>query len=755
MLRRLWPASYTLRLLYLALLAFVLLSSGVGIAGWLDRLPRLEEMNIKPPPGPQFRTAQGEAWTPGAVGENGFAEVAANGRFVLYADPATSQIAVQDKQSGYLWRSNPPDDRVKQEKAKGLQLENLQSPYILEYVSGTEIRRIQSNSLDSKVKIGYVPIENGLQVTYSYETLSLGFSVQYRLTEAGFELLIPDEGLREEGEMKFYALNPLPYFGAPSGTEEEGYLFVPDGPGGLIHYDRKRPPNIKGYEFAIYGDDPAQLKESASGPKRETIAYPAFGLKRGEEAFAAIVEEGKYNANVKAAPGGDALSYHSISANFTYREEYGRKVSGLTDETVRTVEENRVKTDRRVEYRLLAGEDADYVGMAHAYGQYLEENGLLPEPLQPAEHVPLKLSIIGGGTKAKFGGVRYETATSFKQAEKIVEELSGLGARNLTVNIQGWQNSGRAYTDERFPIAKGMGGTSGARQFVSKMDDRGIPVVFEDFIGWKNPKYSGFTMKQDGIRGIDSTVLQGRTRSSGSLSLLLGARGDFIVNPTQAIRKQKEVIDKLKDIGVDGIHYADGPGNLLFSDYDPDSPLSRADTAHYYQSLLEYTRDQLGMASVYRGNDYALNRTDWVESLPLESSYDLAVDATVPFYPIAVHGFVEYTAAPGNLRNDYEADFLKAVEFGAVPYFEVTHSPSRVLKGTDYEDVYSSEFAIWKDRIGEEYAKFDRLAAVYHQRIKDHEQIADGVFATTYEDGTKVTVDYNTREFSVEGGGAG
>jgi hypothetical protein len=66
--------------------------------------------------------------------------------------------------------------------------------------------------------------------------------------------------------------------------------------------------------------------------------------------------------------------------------------------------------------------------------------------------------------------------------------------------------------------------------------------------------------------------------------------------------------------------------------------------------------------------------------------------------------------------------------------------------------VYSSQYEVWKDRIVEEYAKFDRLAAVYHRKIANHEKLADGIYAITYENGAKVTVNYKTKQFSVEGG---
>ncbi len=753
MLKRIWPTRVRHRTLFGLLLIVLLGSSALWIAR-LDRLPPLSELGIGAPPEPGAAVAQGAAWDPPAARADGFAPVAENEAFALYIDPETSRIAVENKRSGFLWRGNPSAEELGAETAAGLLKENLQSPFVLEYILGTNTRRIQSNALDPKVDATFAAVENGVQVTYDYGELGLSFVVQYAITEEGFEAVVPEAGIREDGEAKLFSLSVLPYFGAVSGTKEDGYLFVPDGPGGLIPYDASRPASVKGYEFPIYGSDPSHLKEGSRGPRREPIRFPVYGLVRGDQAYAAIVKDGKHNATVRALPAGVSSTFHSVGVAFTYREEYGRKVSGLSGETVKTIEEDRVKADRRIEFRLLEGEEADYVGMAHAYRRYLEENGALGGRLEPVEHVPMQLSIIGGGAKPRFGGYGYEAATTFREAESIVEQLTDGGVSNLVVTVQGWQRSGRGETDRRLPVAKELGGAEGAKRFADAMRAKGFPVWFEDYIGWKQPDHTDFSMRSDGVRAIDSTVLQGRFRLDESFAIVPGRLGDFIVQPTKAIRAQKEIVDALKASGASGIHYVDGPGNLLFSDYTPSARLSRADTAFYYEALLAYTRESLGGVGVVRGNDYALEHADLVESLPFESNYDFVVEETVPFYPIAVHGYVAYTTVPGNLRSDYDADFLKAIEYGAVPFFRVTHAPSRALMDTDYEDVYSSEFAVWKDRMLEEYAAFDRLSSIVHQRIEDHERVAEGVYATTYEDGTRVVVDYRAGGFQVEEGGA-
>jgi hypothetical protein len=171
--------------------------------------------------------------------------------------------------------------------------------------------------------------------------------------------------------------------------------------------------------------------------------------------------------------------------------------------------------------------------------------------------------------------------------------------------------------------------------------------------------------------------------------------------------------------------------------------------------LFAYTRKTLGLTSVYRGYDYTVGQTDFIDNLTHESSYDFMVDETVPFYPIALHGYVPYSFGDGNLRNDVEAEFLKAIEYGAMPSFFLTHDDSRKLKNTWSGGLFSSQYDKWQDRIGEEYKKFDSLSSLFAQKIINHEKLAAGRFVTTYEDGTRVIVDYTRKTFEVaKGGGA-
>ena len=93
------------------------------------------------------------------------------------------------------------------------------------------------------------------------------------------------------------------------------------------------------------------------------------------------------------------------------------------------------------------------------------------------------------------------------------------------------------------------------------------------------------------------------------------------------------------------------------------------------------------------------------------------------------------------------------VEYGATPVFEITHDPARKLKEVADGFLFSSQYSLWKDRIIAEYQSHEQLAFLYDQQIIHHEKQSEGIYITTYEDGTQVIINYNTRSFDVKKGG--
>lgn len=699
----------------------------------------LAEAGIPEPVNEHAPLYAGDAWKP-APEADGFAKALENDRFALFVRPDNTQIALVNKQTGYRWTSNPTQEQLANETVKGIPLANLQSPFVLTYVTTSgkdQTIRKTVNAVEKKMTVSMVKNGQGLQVSYAYPDLGLGLAIQYELTASGLKVRVPTDGIKEEKEFVVFSLDLLPYFGA-SAAGDDGYIFLPDGPGGLVKFDANRSNISRGYVHQVYGLEPTNMNNfGRSGERREDISYPVYGVKKGDEAYIAVLTRGAASSNIAAMPPGIKSSFYNVYSNQIYREDY-LYFRSLKSVPIKAVQKERLDTDREVEFRFISGKDAGYVGMANAYRDYLTETGGIGKQLEPVEHVPLYLKILGGSVSEQYNTVKYIPATTFSQATEMVKDMQARGVANLEVVYFGWQHKGGYQIDKRFPIESAIGGASGAKKFIDEMQARDIPVSFYDDFVWLNKDNASLSPKTSGIRGIEGTVF-------------VDEDNWFLSKPARSVDMAYDVIRKLKDIGASGIQY-DMLGEMVFNDYDPGAIATRQDTIDIYQGLLKFTQETLGKASVWRGNSYSLPNVTWIDGLSYDSSYDFMIDETVPFYPIVVHGYVPYSFDEGNFRNDVEAEFLKAIEYGALPSYFLTHDEARKLKDA-YWGLFSSHYAKWADRIGDEYAQFDKLAKLFNQRIVNHEKRADGVFATTYEDGTTVVVDYNKETFVTEGGG--
>jgi hypothetical protein len=682
----------------------------------------------------------GDSWKPDPTPDSeGFATALDNEKFKLLLNPTNTQIRVVDRRSGFSWRSNPPEGQLGQETVKGLLLSNLKSPFVLTYVRSSgpdQTRQDVTNVSDPQLTFKIITYEKGIQVTYTLPDKKLQFVVQYELTADGLKVKLPANGMEEMGEFAVYSIDLLPYFGAAK-AGDDGYILVPDGPGGLIRFDVKHSDVSRGYFHQVYGEEVTNLQNFRQDEtRRETIAYPVFGIKKERNAFLAIITEGEGSTQIAAIPSGLKSTFYQSYANFIYREQYLRKLSRQSL-PIRAIQGERLNLDRSIEYRFLTGDEADYNGMARSYRNYLVDTKRLSSKLAKTESIPLNVNIMGGASRKAYNRIQYVTATTFTQAEKIIDDLTRHGIPNMQIVYYGWQDQGDYNLSKRFPIEASLGGQSAAKAFVQHMHEKQYKVMFEDDFVWIDGDNSDLSAKSNGIRGIDGTVFM-----PGNW---------FISKPQQTVDSARQTIERFKEIGVDGIQFS-SLGDMIITDYDPKHFAGRMDTAAIYKDVLAQTKQALGMSGVFRGNDYSIGSVDFVNGLPFDSSHDYLIDETIPFYQIALHGYVSYSIGDGNLRNDDQTQFLKAIEYGAIPSFFLTYEDSRVLKDTGWNFLNSSQYEKWGERVHNEYAQFNKLSSLYNLLIVKHEKLTDERYATTYEDGTQVIVNYESNTFEVRKG---
>ena len=203
----------------------------------------------------------------------------------------------------------------------------------------------------------------------------------------------------------------------------------------------------------------------------------------------------------------------------------------------------------------------------------------------------------------------------------------------------------------------------------------------------------------------------------------------------------------MADKKVSGVAFRD-IGNLLSGDYYDKDTVTREQVKAMNIETLQKA-DQAGLkVSIKEGNEYALPYADLITDMDLTGTDYGILDATVPFYQIAIHGMKNYTSEPINLAGDYKTLMLECAEYGAGLNFTFMAANTSILQDSAYSCYTSSGYGPWKDEAIARIVKYQSdMSGLNRQRITDHEQLSDGVAVTTYEDGTKVYVNYNEVDY--------
>ncbi len=675
-----------------------------------------------------------------------FVEMAQDGQLILYGRPTDGQIIVYDKIRDLAWFSNPDVDVIEDyEFLSNIWQGNLQSPFYFEFFDARRNVR-GGNAYSHNPEIIFKPIEQGFQMTYYYPDLEIGFTVQYELVDSSLLVTIPWEYVKIGGDLRLLSLRILPFLGAqPSKVDLNGYLFVPDGSGGLIRFKEIAPLSQAGFNEWVYGPDPASAQTSFD-PYREPVTLPVFGLKALDQAFLGIIEQGHESAKILATPGGVVTELNWTGAELYYSQPVMMRTS-RTGSGIRVYDENPIPGDRAVRFYFLAGEEANYVGMAKQYRRYLQEYKGVSRFSTAYQKPPMLIQLFGADYERSAFGRVIQPMTTFEQAAEIVDVLRDQGVDQLLVSYRGW-NDGGIYGNlpKRFPAERTLGGNDGLRQLATYLAELQIPLILEDDYSLARGSRNGFQPSAQASRTSFNDLIQW---SLGEHQIISFDQTTYVISPRISLDYASRDLPQVAQLGAAGILFHN-VGDRLYSDHNPNSAVKtqRRDACILAQELLQLGKEQVGLVGVTTGNAYSLGGADFVAEVSMETTRDLFMDEPVPFWQIAAHGLVMYFAKPVNLSTNPTRDLLRTVEYGALPSFILTAEPTWKLRYTRSNHLHSTHYLDWLDEIERQYGLVNSsMHKVYNLFIDNHEKLAPDVYATTYEDGTIFVVNYGTSEF--------
>ncbi|WP_148300224.1 DUF5696 domain-containing protein [Paenibacillus sp. JCM 10914] len=577
--------------------------------------------------------------------------------------------------------------------------------------------------------------------------------ITYRLVGDQFVVQVSTEEVDTKG---YYLqnLSVLPYFGA-AGTNEDGYMFVPDGSGSLIRLNNGKL-DAAPYNEELYGID--LTRENKFKPLNgDPARLPVFGMKKNDQAYLAIIEDGDGIGRVEADISGRANSYNSVYSSYAINISEPLTLSGnWTTQTVSKFQAESYHGNLTIRYGFLNGEQASYVGMASLYRSYLADKYKLAK-LESKAQSPFFVELIGGVPKQKFFlGIpytSYEPLTTFEQAQEILKELKGGGLGSIKLRYTGWFNGGIHHSIPTSISVDGeLGGKKALNKLITYSNNNGVELYPDASFTNVLRETWGFSPRKQASRTITNSIASIYPYDLAGYFKQTWLDPAYVLSPLKLEGIVDDFYSDFKKLDLSALSLND-MGNTLNSDYNPKHMVTREGAKQIVQEQLA----KLGANTklmVSGGNSYAIPYADSVINAPVSSSGYNITDQSVPFYEIALHGYVDYAGTALNLGDDQDirSNMLKAMETGSNLNFKWFYAKSSSVKETEFDYLYSAQYKNWINEATAAYNEVDAvLGKVRTQTIKDHEMLEKGVYRTTYEDGTTVVVNYNDYAINVEG----
>ncbi len=663
--------------------------------------------------------------------------VAKSGLLELYFDSVTYSVAIKDTSTDKLWYSLP--------KADISDTECHASVISLCVSKGSETYYL--NSQDNSVAFStasFKPINNGVSITYdmapdsetankSFESLTdkdvyVSVTAVFTLSDGAFYGKINCSNTLVSKGYTVENIDFMTYFGSSENSGENDFLFVPDNCGALVKTGVTDDKFTEERSYDIYGAN-AALGSSESAQ----ALFPCFGIKSGDNAFAAIILGGECLASVRAQRRNGAGTFNRVSARFNITDTCsdpdgsGRKYTGIT-----------YAGDINICYRFLSGKNADYFGIASACREVLIRQGVLStEILAPSEHIPLVVSVQGAATKR--GAHSYKKLSTFEQTQELLEGLKAKSINSITLRYCGILDG--ADTQDAISDA------SVIRSLGSKKDFEAL---------------SQYTKTQKFNMYLDIAVLSSNKRnSSDEARTAYGAKTPYNVTgnyelfgrgkkPAMNALTVSDISDSLvsfltntEKYNFDGYCINDA-GRVLYSDYSGDT-YTRSGSASAVRTQTAVLSNNHKIM-IEKGNFCMLFNADAVIDLPRNTYYEQNDGyVQIPFAEMVLHGIVNYTLEPINLEADTKAALLRSLEYGALPSFEWVCTKVG-NEAFDAQFYYQDQLAT----AAEYYAIADEaLGDLADARITAHYKVQNGVYCTEFNNSTLLYLNYNDQPVTV------
>ncbi len=580
-------------------------------------------------------------------------------------------------------------------------------------------------------------------------------TIKYTLDKDTLLVEVPMNELRYPHDNPMTRLKILPYFGCGS-SKDEGYMFVPDGPGSLINFNNNKTQQILYYSY-MYGWDVAQTRTAVVNDNQ--CHLPVFGISNNGNSFICCLEDGVPYAAIEADIAGRVTNTRNyVCANYQICHSEKLDVQGKVSGNM-YMYEDQLPQDEVIRQRYIFCKEDGYVEMAKTYRSYLEEK--YPEYMKKLDtaEVPMTIDILGSIEILKqIAGIPTNTPqalTTYKEAAALIADMADENKwKDVNVRYLGWFNGGvlnSAATEIR--LIGALGGKSSLKKVVSTAQEKGYNIYLDGEVQfvYGNKLFDGYSKNSDTAKLVNREYVKLYDFSPVWFGQMKDRDYYWLARPSVTIEMMDNIAEYASKIGTKNYSFG-SIGNKLGADYNVKHPVSRNETLNMEAAKVKELVDAGAKVLVDGGNFMPSIYANVLVNIPVQSQKMSILDQQIPFYGMVFHGSKQIMGKAINLASDYSNNLLASIENGCGLYFVFMDESTATLQETYFTKYYGADYSKWKKEASELYRKIQiELGSTYNQYIVDHQNVKDGVNYIEYEDGTRVYLNYNSYSETVDG----
>lgn len=698
--------------------------------------------------------------------------VAENNKLALYVNKDDLSIKIYDKEIDFIYSSNDCESENLNQNWENY----LNSPVTINTLS-TNLKTQQEtlfDSLDSTFK--YEKINNGFRGDLSFGKSKISLSYSVVLTDDGIEIEILNDSIVENQTEKIVSeqqqevedvnleeltvierakvsaaakLEPFdlqsiqiyPFLGAVKTGSQNGYTFISEGSGALIRYDEYYPKASSPYELYFYGKDSA-LPDSSSNDylvmSNTYGIFPIYGMVHGvnQTGFLNIIESGAEEARLLSYPAGLFTDYYFTTVEYMYNNKFSQKLSST--QNITSSLDERKNFDIKEKYVFVQGDEANYVGLAHTYKDYLNKNGMLNN--YDIEEIPLSLDLYMGGRKK---GMFKDTFVPFTTTDEIVEMydyFKGEGINNVLFNTYNGiiKSDFTGKFSDNSKINNKIEGDYSFEEANAHISEGGGQLFIVSYI---NRTYGKLNLNKFVQRLYDKSYYQ--YKFDGLVFNFLNIAG--------IDKLTKEVTKLIDNNDITGIYVTANDG---YTSYGKDKVETRAEImSTIVEKNKAYSDKDITIAAEVPSNNHT-SYTDYAIYVSPETTLYEYVTDTVPFYQIVLSGNIPMVSVNLN-QYGYDKDYiLKLIEYNTYPQYSLMYADYDEISNTQEASraYIPSTFNLIKTDCVAVYNEINTvLSEVINEEIVNHEVVDKDVIAVTYSNGKTIVINYRNNDYNYRG----